>query len=253
LHHHIHWTGAFARGLGRFGSERLFDASLDSATNLGKRMVALLLRWGLRGAIAAVVAMFIVATLSLLGMGSPPFTTPREWRLEELVLVLLILGGGLGALWIRTPLTAMASIGAAGLGLALLFAVYGAPDLAMTQIMVEVLTLIVVLLVLRRAPALAAGGGWTDRAARAVVALAVGAMMTLMTLEATKSRAPADTANYYREESYPAAQGRNVVNTILVDFRALDTMGEVLVVAAAGLGVLVLLGKRRGATGRKPS
>ena len=84
----------------------------------------------------------------------------------------------------------------------------------------------------------------------AIAALAVGAVFAVLTSAVGESPFPADTAAYYLEQSYPAALGRNVVNTILVDFRALDTLGEVLVIAAAGLGVLVLLGARRGASGR---
>jgi multicomponent Na+:H+ antiporter subunit A len=78
-----------------------------------------------------------------------------------------------------------------------------------------------------------------------LIALGVGVVMAALTLGVTAMDAPTDTADFYLEQSYPAAQGRNVVNTILVDFRALDTLGEVLVIALAGLGVLVLLGRVR--------
>jgi multicomponent Na+:H+ antiporter subunit A len=111
--------------------------------------------------------------------------------------------------------------------------------------MVEVLALIVLLLVVRRAPAFVAGRSRLAHAGRAALALGVGVMMAVVSFWAAGTGASPDTARFYLEQSYPAALGRNVVNTILVDFRALDTLGEIVVVALAGLGVLVLVGRRR--------
>ena len=74
-----------------------------------------------------------------------------------------------------------------------------------------------------------------------VVALAAGAMMTLMVLASATVDQPYDASRFFLESSYPLAHGRNVVNVILVDFRAVDTIGEISVVAAAAFGVLAML------------
>lgn len=243
LRRRIHLTGRIAAVVGRFGPREGFDATLAGAAGAGRRVVALLLGLGLRGAIAALLVMWFVVAIPVLGAGRPVLEMPAFTSFEEIALVLLIIGGGLLALVHRSSLAALASVGAAGLGMALTFAVFGAPDLAMTQIMVEILSLIVLLLVLRRAPALVRGRAPVVRAGRALVALGVGAVMAVVTFLASRTGAAADTAAFYLERSYPAALGRNVVNTILVDFRALDTLGEIAVVAVAGLGVIVLLGR----------
>jgi multicomponent Na+:H+ antiporter subunit A len=79
------------------------------------------------------------------------------------------------------------------------------------------------------------------RTGNLAVALAAGAMMTLFVLASSTADLPADAARFYLESSYPLAHGRNVVNVILVDFRAVDTLGEISVVAAAAFGVFAML------------
>ena len=75
----------------------------------------------------------------------------------------------------------------------------------------------------------------------AAIAISFGAVMTLLVLFAAFTGMEPDVADYYARASVPEAYGRNIVNVILVDFRALDTMGEVIVVAVAGIGVIALL------------
>jgi multicomponent Na+:H+ antiporter subunit A len=245
LRRHIHLTGRLSKRLGRFGPRWLFDVTLEGAVWSGKRAVTLLLSLGLRGAVAALLVMLFLVAVPVLRLGLPTLESRTFLSLEEIALVLLIVGGGVLVLVHRSSLVALVSVGTSGLGLALLFAVFGAPDLAMTQIMVEVLALIVLLLVVRRVPALVAGRSKLAHVGRVAAALGVGVVMAAVTFHAAGTGAPADTAAFYLEQSYPTALGRNVVNTILVDFRALDTLGEIVVVAVAGLGVIVLMGRAR--------
>jgi len=74
-----------------------------------------------------------------------------------------------------------------------------------------------------------------------VVAVSAGAMLTLLVFASATVHTPADVSRYFMESSYPLAHGRNIVNVILVDFRAVDTIGEIAVVAAAAFGVLAML------------
>jgi multicomponent Na+:H+ antiporter subunit A len=77
-----------------------------------------------------------------------------------------------------------------------------------------------------------------------VVAIAFGTVMTLMALQATDINLITPVSEYFVQNSLVKAYGKNVVNVILVDFRALDTLGEVVVLTIAALGVFILLGKR---------
>jgi multicomponent Na+:H+ antiporter subunit A len=140
----------------------------------------------------------------------------------------------------------VAALGAVGAGMALLFAMLGAPDLAMTQFVVEALLVILFVLVFYDLPP--AHTRSPARAARrdAAVALAGGLTMGVLTLVATSVQIHPTISGYFLEHSVPAAHGRNVVNVILVDFRAADTLGEISVLGVAAVGVFALLKLREG-------
>ncbi|HEX6166696.1 MAG TPA: hydrogen gas-evolving membrane-bound hydrogenase subunit E, partial [Acidimicrobiales bacterium] len=132
-------------------------------------------------------------------------------------------------------------LGAVGYSMSLVFVVQGAPDLALTQFGVETLSIVVFMLVLRNLPARfeqrrPAIATWL----RVLVAstVAVGIFAFAMVISGT--RLPRTVAPELIERSLPEAEGRNVVNVVLVDFRGLDTLGEISVLVAAGVGVVAL-------------
>jgi multicomponent Na+:H+ antiporter subunit A len=163
-----------------------------------------------------------------------------DLRPTEVGLAVLILIGALVAVRSTSRLGTVAALGVTGYGVALIFLTFGAPDLAMTQVLIETLTVIVFVLVLYHLPGFAgerSGGRLRD----AAVSLAFGALMTAMVLATLTDTGRDSISRFFLDWSLREAYGRNVVNVILVDFRALDTMGEIAVLALAGLGVLVLL------------
>lgn len=132
-------------------------------------------------------------------------------------------------------------LGATGYAMAGLFVVQGGADLALTQVAIETLTTVLFVLVLRRLPdrfeSRATSGA---RAVRVVAAVSVGLMVFLVALTAAGNRTEAPVSGEMVERSVPEADGRNVVNVILVDFRGFDTMGEITVLAAAAIGSVAL-------------
>jgi multicomponent Na+:H+ antiporter subunit A len=121
----------------------------------------------------------------------------------------------------------------------------GAPDLALTQVLVEILTVVVAVLVLRRLPLRFLRVPRPRRSAAAVLAVVSGLTVGLATYVLTGRRERSEIADYLLFEAEEATGGTNVVNTVLVDFRGLDTLGEVAVLAVAGLGLLALLSAPR--------
>lgn len=148
-------------------------------------------------------------------------------------------------------LAAICALGVIGFGVALLFVMFGAPDLAMTQIMVETLTVIIVALVMIKLPGFkgAAHPGRIGRARDAVISIAVGGLATALILAVVDAPMDLRITDYYAAESAVTAFGRNIVNVILVDFRALDTLGEIAVVAIAGFACYALIKLRAGTPG----
>ena len=160
---------------------------------------------------------------------------------HEALLVGLVAGAALVAARAPSLLLSLTSLGVAGLGLALLFVVVGAPDLAMTQFLVEILTVVIILAVLQAVPGRCAAGARRPRWRGAAVALGMGTTVTLLLLALLRLPLDPTVSQYYLTESVPGGFGRNVVNVILVDFRALDTLGEIAVLAVAALGAFALL------------
>jgi multicomponent Na+:H+ antiporter subunit A len=129
----------------------------------------------------------------------------------------------------------------------LLFATSGAPDLALTQILVETVTLVAFALVLRRLPAqMGDHNASVARLPRAVLAIGVGVTMAMVAVIATGARLEAPISAAWPDLAYEFGHGRNVVNVALVDIRGWDTMGElsVLVLAATGVASLVFVTDR---------
>lgn len=141
-----------------------------------------------------------------------------------------------------TRLSAVLLLGAVGYGVALLYVLQGGPDLALTQFLVETLSLVIFLLVLRLLPRrFPLPVARRTQLIRAGIALAVGLFVTVFTLAAAGTRTRPTVAEEFLVRAGPEAGGKNVVNVILVDFRGLDTLGEVTVVLVAALGIASLV------------
>jgi multicomponent Na+:H+ antiporter subunit A len=187
----------------------------------------------------AVVAALAAAAFVRRGRASPlPLGLPGA---PELLLGAVAILAALAAVRARSRIATITALGAVGYAVGLLFLVFGAPDLAMTQIAVETVTVMVLLLAFRHLPSFRSRSTRKAKARDALVASAVGAAMTLLVLATTSTRGGERVSEYHLARSVPDAHGRNVVNTILVDFRGLDTLGEATVLAVAGFGVVALL------------
>lgn len=162
-------------------------------------------------------------------------------QLPELVLGLLAIIAAVAAVRSRSRVAAIAAVGAVGYAVGLLFLLFGAPDLAMTQIAVETVTVMVFLLAFRHLPRFTQLSTRGARGRDALLACGVGVLMTALVLSASRAQVETPVSAYHLERSVSDAHGRNVVNTILVDFRGLDTFGEITVLAIAGFGIVALL------------
>lgn len=169
------------------------------------------------------------------------FAAARDVRFYEAGIAALILLAALVAVRSRTRLGAVASLGVVGYCVALIFILFGAPDLALTQFLIETLTVILLVLVLHRLPPLALISRAPARVRDLVVALLFGGTMTTLVLVAWGVPFQQQASTFYAERSYTEAHGRNIVNVILVDFRGLDTLGEITVLSVAAIGVYAVI------------
>lgn len=198
--------------------------------------------------------LWIVTTLLVIGFLSLfrfvdlsiiSFKIQQIYIYEILILVVLLLAA-IFAIRSKSVLGAVASIGITGYGVALIFVFYGAPDLALTQFSIETLTVILLVLVVYKVPRFASYSSRNTKIRDAIISVSVGSFITIILLVLLSSEQPETISKYFLENTYILAHGRNVVNVILVDFRALDTMGEITVLAIAAIGVITLLKLRMG-------
>ncbi|HMR66333.1 MAG TPA: putative monovalent cation/H+ antiporter subunit A [Anaerolineae bacterium] len=230
-----------------FGPERGYALGLKGLLSLA----AIQTRWLQHGYLRLYLLTILSTTVALggyvllasHGLGWPALNW--EIRLYEGLLVTMILIATVVAVLSNSRLATIAALGLVGYGLALIFVFFGAPDLAMTQLAIETLTVILLVLVLYRLPAFERLSSAANRLRDGLVALAVGGLVTGLMLAILARPLQSSLTTFFAESSVPLAQGRNIVNVILVDFRALDTLGEITVLAVAALGVYALLKSRQ--------
>lgn len=187
------------------------------------------------------------ATMLILGV--LPDTLNLEGGLARLPVAVLVVVATILAARSRRRLKAVMLAGITGYGTAMIFLLYGAPDLALTQVMVETVTLVVFVLVLRRLPVYFSDRPLAEsRWVRLVLGSAVGLLVASMALIAPQARIHEPVSALFPTEAVEFGGGNNIVNVTLVDIRAWDTMGEisVLLVAATGVASLLFLSRRSG-------
>jgi multicomponent Na+:H+ antiporter subunit A len=207
-----------------------------------------------RGGLPQYLGTILVVYVLTLGVASALNRTwpksIRAWDYPEQALIAVAIGiAAIMAGRARQRMSAVLLVGTTGFGLVALFALHGAPDLALTQALVEMVTLVVFVLVLRRLPTkIAQRNRPVKRLLRASIGIAVGAIMAVVAVIALGARQSESIGTEWPRLAFEEAHGRNIVNTVLVDIRAWDTMGEisVLVVVATGIASLLFVTGRAG-------
>lgn len=165
--------------------------------------------------------------------------------LWEVVALGLVAVGAIMAVVLHRRIPALIALGSVGAMVSLLFVFWNAPDLALTQLMVEAISTVLIVVVFSRLPQISresASGRY--RAANIAVAVGFGLMASLVSAIALGNVYFESISHYFVENSIPLGGGANIVNVILVDFRGFDTMGEITVLSIAALSIRALLRAR---------
>lgn len=227
-----------------WGPDKGFDQAIVGTLRLS-RAVTLVLQNGRMDRYMTVTFIVIAAALFLppaLFSEFPAWPAFPQLQFYEWVVILIAVIGLWSVLAAASRLTAIVSLGIQGFAVALLFVLMGAPDLSFTQFMVETLSVVILALVmtrLRLSPADHRPTG--EKTVDALIAAACGLGFGLMLLRVTQGAFDDTLSRFFSDHSYVIAHGRNIVNVILVDFRGLDTLGEIAVVMIAGLAILALI------------
>lgn len=232
----------------RVDAARLYDAAIEwllAAARVQTRAFQ-------SGFLRAYLLLALLTTVLVIGAATAvgwawPRPTAGPFRSYEVGIAALVVGAAVAALVARSLITVVMALGVVGFGVAIVFVLFSAPDLAMAQFLVETVTVILFVLVFHRLPRMAGRPSHSAIARDAAIAVTAGALMMALVLAATAVEPAPGAAESFLRRSLPEAHGRNVINSILVDFRALDTLGEVVVLATAAFGVHALIrqAKRR--------
>lgn len=228
---------------GRFSPAAWYRAALEATLGFA----ALQTRWLQSGFLRAYLLIVFAAAAALLAIamwrfpGALPASALEAPPFPQVVLVALVTAAAVAAVTSLSRLGAIAALGVVGYGIALIFLLEGAPDLAITQFVVESLVVVLLVFAFYRLPRFNRISSAGVRLRDLALAATVGTIMTLLTLASAGKLLYPRISDYFSDQAWLQARGRNIVNVILVDFRALDTFGEITVIAAAALGVYALL------------
>jgi multicomponent Na+:H+ antiporter subunit A len=231
------------RTIDRLGAERGYDHGLTGLNAVAAWQTRVLQNGYLRNYLYTILltTVTLLAWTVFVRTGMVPRAARIDGLFHEIVIATLIIAAAIFVSTTRSRLGAVASLGVVGFGVALLYVLFSAPDLGITQVLIETLTVILLVLVLFRLPNFLGLSSPLARLRDLGVALLFGASMTLLVLFAIDVQYFAPISHYFVTASVPAAEGRNIVNVILVDFRAFDTLGEIFVLALAAIGVYSMI------------
>lgn len=227
-----------------WGPDRGFDQAIAGIVTLSTRATRAL-QGGRLDVYMTLTFLFIALALlvQLIGSGNwPALPAWPDFRFYEWGVFAIGAGGLYAVLVARTRLTAIVSLGIQGFAVALIFVLFGAPDLSFTQFMVETLSVVILALVMTRLNLQPRDHRPVPiRALHGTIAAAVGIGFAALLVRITSVPLDRALSDFFEEYSRSIAHGRNIVNVILVDFRGFDTFGEIAVVMLAGLCVLALI------------
>ncbi|CDI07810.1 putative monovalent cation/H+ antiporter subunit A [Agrobacterium pusense] len=232
------------RALGA-GPDRGFDVFIEMLVKMSFHITRLIQPGRLEfyvTATFAVIAAVLLVPLFLYGELPSMPSWPRDAPIHELTFIAIAVAGLIAVLTASSRLTAIIALGIQGFAVAVIFLLFGAPDLSFTQFMVETLSVVILTLVmtrLRLSPSDHRGLG--QKLLDSSIAIACGTGFALYLMRATQVSFDNRLTDFYNSYSKLIAHGANVVNVIIVDFRGTDTLGEIAVVMITGLAILALI------------
>ncbi len=217
-----------------------FAARLTRLLQTGKMQTYMMFTFGFT-AVAVLLPGYLTGSY-------PAMPKVPEYRFYEWGILFMAFLGLFAVLVAKTRLTAIVSLGIQGFAVALLFMMFGAPDLSFTQFMVETLSVVILALVMTRLNLMPGDRrSWPSAFRTGILAGAVGLGLSLTLLAVVQQPFDSRLSDFFTEFSRSIAHGRNIVNVIIVDFRGFDTLGEIAVVVLTGLCVLALIRVNTGA------
>lgn len=239
------WSKVYRLFPERFSLNNLYNGILNSTEKISHRITNTLLTGSSRTYLIYLFSFFIVIlgmTLFIKKAITIDTSNVSNIHISEVILAIGTCIVAISILFVKSRLTSIILLGAVGYSVSLFFVIYRAPDLALTQLVIETISVALFLLCFYHLPKLKKREVRVSfKITNALISIGVGVIVTLIALSAHSNKLFESISQYYVENTYKEAAGKNMVNVILVDFRGLDTMFEITVLAIAAIGIFGLI------------
>ncbi|WLR53275.1 Na+/H+ antiporter subunit A [Bacillus tianshenii] len=243
------WAAVYNMLPGPLSANKVYDYSVKNIYTASEKITKLYMTGSLR-LYMLIILTFLVALTGVVMALTDGFAistedlAPISWT--EILIGLTMMGAAVGTVFANNRITAILVLGVVGYGLSLLFVIYRAPDLALTQLIVETVTVALFLLCFYHLPNLEKRDNKSaNNVINWIISIAVGTIVTLVAIASHSSKMFETISDYFVETSVELGGGHNIVNVILVDMRGLDTMLEITVLGLAALAIFTMIKLRK--------
>ncbi|QED49148.1 Na+/H+ antiporter subunit A [Cytobacillus dafuensis] len=224
---------------------RLYDGSLEFAQSISKQFTSSYMNGSIRTYLVYIFSFFIVilaSTIAVKDAFKMDTSNISSVGFYEILLSLAIVVASISILFAKSRLTSIILLGSVGYTVSLFFVLFRAPDLALTQLVIETISVALFLLCFYHLPKNSKNEERIRfKMTNLLISIGVGAIVTVIALSAHSNKMFDSIAQYYVENTYEKAAGKNMVNVILVDFRGFDTLFEITVLSIAALGIFTMI------------
>ncbi|WNB93446.1 Na+/H+ antiporter subunit A [Bacillus sp. NEB1478] len=239
------WQPVYKWIPGKISSDQLYQKMINGLLKYSKTGTEFYMTGSLR-LYLSIILLFMVTATSVFMYFTNGFVilfndlAPVTW--PEVLVGVVMAVAAFATIFMTQRIAAIIVIGVVGYGLSLLFVFFRAPDLALTQLIVETITVALFLLCFSHLPALKKSDKKpAEKLIDMIIAVSAGAILTIVAISAHSSKSFNSIADYFIDKSYKLGGGHNIVNVILVDIRGLDTLFEITVLGLAALGIYAMI------------
>jgi multicomponent Na+:H+ antiporter subunit A len=244
------WNGVYRVFPENLSLNSLYDQLLLGIEKLSSQLTRTFMNGSIRTYLVYIFTFFIVILATTLAVKNAfKFDTSNISSIGfyEVLLAIAVVIASISILFAKSRMTSIILLGAVGYTVSLFFVLFRAPDLALTQLVIETISVALFLLCFYHLPKNSKNEERMGfKLTNALVSIGVGAIVTLIALSAHSNKVFDSIAQYYVENTYTEAAGKNMVNVILVDFRGFDTLFEITVLSIASLGIFTMIKLRMG-------
>ncbi len=239
------WKKVYARLSERMSLNFLYDQSFVWMERGARAFTSRIMTGSMRTYLMYIFASLVVLLLFTIGLSEQwniSLSHLASVRVYEVVLALAMIAATITTVMAKSRLTAIVSLGAVGYSVALFFVLFRAPDLALTQLVIETISVALFLLCFYHLPKFSQKQESVGfNVGNALISVAVGVTVSVIAFFAYAGKHFDSISQYYVDNTYEKAAGKNMVNVILVDFRGFDTLFEICVLAIAALGIYAMV------------